>query len=454
MITNIHERATWGDCFEFMGSWWLAENPATQVPGIIRYEPGGGLSLTLLGQIERHAPDVVLGLCQGVPCTLLQVQYEGHTEEMGQFGRLRLSGEQLVIGAHFQATQAAVFSRWDINFPELGGWHGGYPLHEPFRKAPGTERGDELEFAFKRPPLLEVRMEPLTAAIRIRHELLYGVGRNFYCEHRAYLDVIPDKKQDIGWFLKAMWSLQELMSLLIGHAIHPIEILASHTDREEKLKLIRVYVSSLYPPNAGGESALGLHFRDISDKFGEVVREWFEIVDTHRSIYGPLLGVMFSPESYAETQFLALVQGLEAFHRQGFPGLYVPCGEYDGFYRELVAGLPPRIPSALRSALVDRLKYGNEYSLRRRLTQLLGTLPDSIGEMFHKNPSEFISSVVDLRNRLVHVPVDDKLTIFDAETLLVLTLKVRALLTILLMRRVRVPDEAILRAAKLAPFGI
>ncbi|MBI3661999.1 MAG: hypothetical protein HY234_02975 [Acidobacteria bacterium] len=454
MITNVHERATLSDSFEFMGSWWLPENATSQVPGIIRFEPSRRLSLTLLGRIDSYSPAAVLGSCQGVPCTLLQARYAGETTEMGQFGRLKLHGEKLLIGAHFESAQAAQFFKWKINFPELAAWHGGHPLHETFHNALGVEQGEVLDFTFKRPPSFHARMPPLNAALRIEHGFLYEVGEDFRCKHRADVHVIPDDKQDLHWFLNTTISLQALLSLLIGCAIHPIEILAFQTDQEEELKPIRIYVPDIFPRGAAAEGALRLHFETIRHSFDDIVREWFEIFDTHRSIYEALLGVMFNPESYLDAQFLALVQGLEGFHRREFPDLYVPSGEFEGFYRELVGGLPKRIPPNLRSALADRLKYGNEYSLRRRLTELVKGLPESIGERFHKKPLEFVSEVVELRNRLVHFPVGDKLTVFDRQMLFVLTLKVRALLTILLMKRLRVPNEAILAAAKFASFGI
>ena len=37
---------------EFEGFWWLPDKPDEKVPGILRYEPGSGLSLSLIGGFE------------------------------------------------------------------------------------------------------------------------------------------------------------------------------------------------------------------------------------------------------------------------------------------------------------------------------------------------------------------------------------------------------------------
>ncbi|MEU7646896.1 hypothetical protein [Streptomyces huasconensis] len=50
---------------EWAGLWWLPEAPEYQVPGVLRYEPEGGLVLSLIGAFEdrvmtTHTPGVVM----------------------------------------------------------------------------------------------------------------------------------------------------------------------------------------------------------------------------------------------------------------------------------------------------------------------------------------------------------------------------------------------------------
>ncbi|WP_155057833.1 ApeA N-terminal domain 1-containing protein [Streptomyces blattellae] len=52
---NLDEAGEWA------GLWWLPEDPDEQVPGVLRYDPESGLSLSLIGAFEDRVgrPDDV-----------------------------------------------------------------------------------------------------------------------------------------------------------------------------------------------------------------------------------------------------------------------------------------------------------------------------------------------------------------------------------------------------------
>ncbi|WP_443050369.1 hypothetical protein [Streptomyces sp. NBC_00286] len=43
---NLDEAGEWA------GLWWLPDDPDEQVPGVLRYDPESGLSLSLIGAFE------------------------------------------------------------------------------------------------------------------------------------------------------------------------------------------------------------------------------------------------------------------------------------------------------------------------------------------------------------------------------------------------------------------
>jgi hypothetical protein len=45
---NLDESAEWA------GIWWLPDAPDEQIPGVLRYEPDGGLVLSLIGLFEER----------------------------------------------------------------------------------------------------------------------------------------------------------------------------------------------------------------------------------------------------------------------------------------------------------------------------------------------------------------------------------------------------------------
>ena len=55
-----------------------------------------------------------------------------------------------------------------------------------------------------------------------------------------------------------------------------------------------------------------------------------------------------------------------------------------------------------RTSLKSRLKYGHEYSLRKRLTELLDRLSSDSRLLIADDTSGFIGKVIDTRNHLTH----------------------------------------------------
>ena len=70
---------------------------------------------------------------------------------------------------------------------------------------------------------------------------------------------------------------------------------------------------------------------------------------------------------YLEERFMALVQGLEAYHRRTSDEKQMDQEEFE----ELVNNLIDQCPEEKREWLKGKLKYGNEVSLRHRLRKIV-----------------------------------------------------------------------------------
>jgi hypothetical protein len=68
------------------------------------------------------------------------------------------------------------------------------------------------------------------------------------------------------------------------------------------------------------------------------------------------------------------MQALESFHCIIFGGYYDPPPSYDKVKRVLCDAIPAEASNDLRNKLRMSLEYGNHYSLRRRLNELIAKL--------------------------------------------------------------------------------
>jgi hypothetical protein len=105
---------------------------------------------------------------------------------------------------------------------------------------------------------------------------------------------------------------------------------------------------------------------------------------------------------YIEHQFISTTQAAESYHRLRYRGRYLDDSLFKTVLDQLYQAIPPVPVPAFVSALKTRLKYLNEWALRRRLKDLIGRQGE-IAPAVLPGPRGFVDSVVDTRNYLTHL---------------------------------------------------
>ena len=101
-------------------------------------------------------------------------------------------------------------------------------------------------------------------------------------------------------------------------------------------------------------------------------------------------------QTYLTERFMALVQGLEAYHRRTSDEKRMD----EAGFEELVENLIDQCPEGHRKWLKGKLKYSNEVSLRKRLKDIIKPFKDVIGNRTKRN--NLIDRIVNTRNYLTH----------------------------------------------------
>ncbi len=106
---------------------------------------------------------------------------------------------------------------------------------------------------------------------------------------------------------------------------------------------------------------------------------------------------MFLQHGAPRSEFLSRMQALESYHSRMRHGKYLRDEEYEEHRRPIVSGIPGAVLKGLKASLKERLKYGNGYSLMKRLKELFAPYPEK--EFREANP-DISNGVVDTRNYL------------------------------------------------------
>jgi hypothetical protein len=458
------------DSFEHLGHFWLPETPDRKQPGLLRFT-NQRIELELLGLIAGTAQDVmtdelppvscILGLtAQGEHLTLHQCVSTYANVGTGMAGftahRSKFSARHLLIGDHFPAPADQTFPRVCVSFFNLESWVG----HNPFKfnKKPITNDDGTTTYLseYVRPAHRFFVVPPIDAEIGIQSSYTRSATAEFKQEtrtHTAWLTLKPNGDRNIAWFFDRIAEIQNLLALLMGKTTFPRMIrldgpeieLAEHGS--QRLNETRWYfcpsLGKPIEPTSSFELLTGLgHLSD--EQFSTVLSSWFTKQEVLRAVCDLFFGVLYNTYLYRRFHFLGLIQALETYCRLSQPGQYVSEAEYKIIADALTAAIPFTTPQDLKNSLRHgKIKYGNEYALRKRLRLLLCSLEDDTGNMVTEYPGEFVEKVVATRNYYTHYTSELHAQAFDEPELYRACIRLRVLLTIILFKELGLEESVI-----------
>jgi hypothetical protein len=140
------------------------------------------------------------------------------------------------------------------------------------------------------------------------------------------------------------------------------------------------------------------------------------------------------------------LQAIEAFHRRVHggkgEGKYLTDEDYKFVWDTLTGAIPSDLPNSikypegLKSSLMKRIEYGNEYSLRTRLKFLHRIYWVELDAYIDVNISHFIDKIVKTRNYLTHRFEDSDSDFFEGDKLDLVNFILKSFLLIILLNQI------------------
>lgn len=399
------------DEFSVRGRWFLRDHPNDVVPGELQFSSAGiRLKLddhfqilaapTALERILQSQPfkaPVIFGTtATGELCTLRRT-FAAHIGG----GECEFVANELLVGAHVENDAEGRVGAAMADFTHLEEW--AYVPQFRFESNADQRNG----FSFPTEPLEVLRVDDappfkslvLRSAVQQqwrRTELHAKIRTSIRAEFSAGLS-ITDARMTVD-------SLANLFSLLVGDAVYPIKVrlimpAELHATTLDVFGALREHRTRIeYGPD------MTLPLSELSEEAAGLIRKWFMQEPTLRPVYSLLLSTVRAPNQYVQSTYLSLVQAIESFHRIAYGGYYESTKAYESIEEALSRAIPSEASDGLKSKLQVMLKYGNHFSLRKRLKDLFDRLGPTLTDKFLgvEKLSDFVGSVVDLRNYLTH----------------------------------------------------
>ncbi|WP_152416120.1 ApeA N-terminal domain 1-containing protein [Halococcus hamelinensis] len=446
---------------EYWGYWWLPENPDEKVGGIASFSPSDGVSLELfsalnddtryMGSGTVYRPDFIHGITtDGEKITLKNCIRGNYSMSSSQGIGATSSTYQaiaLLSGAHF--TEQINFDRFRVQFPLLTKWSGvtGVSYSGSVLEGGEVSAGDTFEITYEFPESITADLDDVELKLIFNADFNMSQVGGASIDEDVYFDIVPDSGQmsyDTSFNYSRM--LQDFITLATGKEVQS-SMMIGRLERDERpgyddVEILFSTSGDLKLPDSLHPLKANFVLADITEDFSEVMNNWFEHYKELEPVYNLYFSIQYNSEMYLQNQFLSLTQAIETYHRREIGGQYLSDDEFEEFYDELCENIPDRFDESFQDHLErGTFRYANEYSLRKRLSQLVSE-QENIFEELHMDIAASVNEIVNTRNYLTHY--DESISPrADTDELHPLILRLRAILEAVLLSNLGIPEDQI-----------
>lgn len=430
--------------------------------GRIRYDPYEGTSLQLVDRgslsdlvalARTHYPVLLGELTAGPKVTLIGCNLAPSNFGLTGIADLRLDANELLVGMHLPDPTAKPFDELRVALTGLNDWLGESPIQGSIETLDPSSAGRRFTITCEHLP--PFGFSPIGGGPSLlSHQVIspsWDPRTRASIENQFELIVRPRTSFGLDECVYELFRLQAFMSILCGHQVYfqYAQLFLSDEDEEVRQRRVVTYMPRFARPSKRGTARqAGFPLLPLPAIHGDLPTLWSQWTDRSEE-YRSAVELFTSTELFGgqllNFQLLAIMQALETLHRNRFGGVYASDDAYKAIEVALKAAIPSTTADDLSSALKSKLKYGNEYSLRKRLHKLANGLPGgavgSVGKLVHPSLKEFLSKSVDTRNYLTHYTVELEATAFRNEDLYWATRLLRWFFVAVLLHDIGLPER-------------
>ena len=329
----------------------------------------------------RREP-IILGSGEGQDYTLYQIRQIGRRLHAPVNNvEWRYSAHYLLVGAHFESEAALCFPAAAFSFSELANWLGQAAFRSELLRAEEKRNAITLVHYFPEP--FEVPVPAINAKIRSHcRSSVEQASHSVSSRHRAFLRVDPAENQSLDWYLHVHDDFRDLLTLLVGEPVYTRHFNVHGADpKYDGRGFPQVALLFRQDADRGRKEALTsdmlVAYPAIQERIASVLDAWFSRSEQLRTAHDLFFHTFYNTRPYLRSEFLSLAHALETYDRSAGSSQYLPEAEYSPVCSTLIGAIPQGLSDGLRARLKSQIKYGNEFSFRKRLTNLLAGLAPS-----------------------------------------------------------------------------
>lgn len=415
--------------FAYKGQWFLIENPENKISGLLKFDTKSDPVLELYGTfngISRgvNLAEFILGITTTGEFITLYDSVEIQRSNTNGNQTSTYSTFYVFIGSHYYSPEAFIFNRVTAKFKNIDKWVNkfGFRINNDYAN-------DAFNVTYRKPKDI---------SFNINDELNGRLYFNFYnpwsentdkvnLRQYVFFELQFSKPTTFRQMMDYLMLFQNFLTLACFEPAYPLSISTStHNNEGNEVLSQLVYKPGFnYIKPELGRGRFLFFYTDIEKNFGQIIQKWYNLKDNLEPVSNLLFSSFYDREKNVVNEFLNITQALETYHRK-FKDIK-PFKEAD-FIEWKESLLSTVVQKEYKEMLEGKLKYGNEQSLRKRLSLLIDNLGvEMITKMIVKK-KDFVNTTLDCRNYYTHYDDSLKEKVLSGSELSYLTQKLKVIL--------------------------
>lgn len=389
----------------------MPEYTDKQVPGTLRYDPESGAILELMGVLgKEHSFDEAFDTAPVVSGAINEWPYDAtlwgtiRTKHSisGSYHRSQYKANMVFIGAKFSSEEEIKFYGLTGSYSNLEQWVN----RQPFTQSSTQNNILLLNVSFNQVDK-EARLGDFVVSIWDTIHQNHSIGE-FAGIHQAKVSIRFDTPVSFDEISNVLECVKGFISIGIGK---PVQVV-SMNGMLQKQNPFPVRIYSLFRDRHLSVKTIYHHrmiftFEDLGDEFEKYLQKWFASWEKIKPVYQLYFALLDTPVLHIEAQFLLLVQALEAYHRLKHSGHYMESSEFEQSVsnplRSTIREL--KVSKDFREKLLGSVQYLNEYSLNKRLKEVLNYLKKNFKSQLQQLQinKDFLNRIKKVRDDFTHL---------------------------------------------------
>ncbi len=435
------------------GYFWLPEKEENKIPGILSIDDGGRIELEIVGHFDEsinslNSDDDLSRIIGHVEkdglVTLDDCFYTKKNFSFGGISKSTILVNKVLIGAAWGKYEAVTFNTFSFSVDCLDEWVGirGISVDNDWDNRTAT-------ISYNPPEKISIVLDN-----GLRLEICFAYTLPVFpnlteakITQRAYFRLESEGLRDLSYFKSIAFKIMNLMCFAMDEIVTLKNVSATSSeiqrdggDNKTKPVLISIYYQSIpFSENLPKKSwhEMLFNFGAIKTNTQQVFHNWLNAYE----YLSPALGLYFSTKAgaqkYLDGKFLALVQGLETYHRRTSSETLMGKEPYESLVSEVLKGCPEEH----RDWLKGRLMHGNEINLGKRIKKIIEPFKDHLGTS--KERGKLLRKIVDTRNYLTHYSESLHNEAAKGRDLWILCLKMEVIFNLHFLKVIGFTDEEI-----------